>query len=146
MSYETIEAGLKTLLEGVTGFTSSVYLDEVTSATAGVEKFINLRYNSFTHRRETFDGFDMCIWTIEIRLYVRHQSKAQVRNDMRDARELILAKVRLNPKLNATAGVFDAFITRGQRGEEEVVFGQARFFEEILFIEVSEDVEVDALE
>lgn len=140
MSYEAIEAEVQTALKTLTGFTTGVTLDDAQKANRGVSKFIRLEYGGFRQVQETFNAFQQVTWTIEIHLYVRFKNAAQIRDDLREARMLIINLLNSHPRLNGDA--FDSFVTRGVKGNEDIVMGQVRFFEEILYLEASEALEI----
>lgn len=144
MSYESVEASLASLLKRISNL--EVALNDGTRIPTGKQKLAILKYGGFTQERHSGGGEHKLTWSIEIQVMCRYTTDINTRNLLRDTRMDILNQVNKYPLLNANATVFDAFITEGTPGDEQVQIGSISYLTEMLTCRVEELISVTYLE
>lgn len=140
MSYETVEAALKTQLATIANLT--VVLNDATKIQGGSQKVAILKYGRFSQERFSHGGDHMLTWEIEIELYCRYVNDADTRNNLRDVRNAVINRINAYPRLADASEVFDAFIVRGQKLPEAVTLGGAHYLGEQIICQVREELSV----
>ena len=140
MSYETVEAALKTRLETISGL--NVKLNDATKIQGGSQKAAILKYSRFEQERWSGRGIHHATWVVDIELYCRYTNDADTRNLLRDTRDSILTAVNAYPHLNGQSAIFDTLITSGERLPELVTFGSFRYLSEVLHCAIVEEFDV----
>ena len=142
MSWQTVAEALKDQLEAVTAMNGRVSIEDLKVLAGGTAKAAIIDYGGFTQQRRSMGGDHVVTWLALVNLYVRYQDDAQVRDDLRDFRDAVLTRINRYPELNATAGVFDAFVVGGESMPEQVLVGSVKFFGETLRCEVADEIAV----
>ncbi len=149
MSYESMEAGLQTLLQGIDGFGAdrrNVWLGSIQTINVGVIKAIILEFDGMEHELEAFGGEHLHHWTVRARLYARWRNDAQAVNQLRDDMQSIVNRVDQYPKLNGTTDCRYAHIVDVRPVAEAVEIGGIHFWMREARVRVVEEVSVSEQE
>lgn len=149
MSYELIEAAVRTLLQATDEFADEeVTLGDWKPLAAGLNKVCILEYGGFRSNLESLGGGYTTFWTVRANLYGRYLDDVGIaHNTLRDHRQVIINKIRAFPSLNGTAGVLFALPRSGNWSDpQEVQIGNVTYLREHVNIEVEEQETVTSQE
>ena len=138
MSYETIEAALSTLIQTLTGYSSTnVKQGDWRWMGVGNTKGVTLAPGSFTQVDGSLRDTALVTWTIRVELYIawngeQNTTVATLKTD----RQSIIDVVNQYHRLNGTAGVLNSIIRTADPIEE--FYGNTNFWRHVLNCEVQE--------
>ena len=145
MSYEVIEAAVQTVLRGASQFEDEqVALGDWKPLAVGLDKVCILEYGGFRSNVESMDGGYTTFWTVRANLYGRYVDDIDIaHNILRDARQVVIDRIRGFPSLNGTDDVLFAIPRSGNWSDpQEVQIGNVTYLREHVNIEVEEQVTV----
>ncbi len=149
MSYETMQAGLQTIIRGMAEYADvQVTLGDWDILTQGHLVAVVLEYGGVEIEYEAMGGSDQFTWTVLVHLYGRYTTDSETTNRMRDHRNVVLEELLKFPRLNGTAGCLNANpvsggwaeVTSGSGagGGGTVEIGGLTFLHEIIEEEITE--------
>lgn len=139
MSYETVEAGLRTEIVALDNFKpEQVSLADWRILAHGIPHAVILEYLSFESERSSSDFSTKFRWVVRIHLLVRYSDDETANNNIRDRRDEIILRILQNPKLDGSA--LDSMPITGEAIPEEVEVGGISFLHEHIDVAIEEMV------
>lgn len=155
MSYATVEAALKTVLEGISGLGADrVSLGDWRVLSMGRTPCIVILYSGFeSEAAGMYAGADeMVHWAVALNLCVRYVDDAQVHDGAVALRDSVMARVQGFPTLSRTAGVMNTRVSAGAPFRQDapqfplLPFGQHKYSIEHITCRIAENQIVASLE
>lgn len=146
MSYDTIEAAVKTLLlnGGVTGLsTANANVTQGDYRPLGKRNLVVV-LNPGAIPEMGFVGNDTkrMTWVVELEVFIKYNlDLTTIKSSIRTVRDGIITHLNKYPTLNATANVVLAELT-GAEAPELAGYGERRFWTQKLYLTAKEEVQV----
>lgn len=117
--YGICEAGLKTILEGVTGLSGNVTLSDYRPLEDGDLQFVVLQPDSFDSGEGQSWAMEFKNWNIIAEVFQRYTSESETMTNFRTLRSNIINAVQKYPTLNQVDGVVGVTVT-GEGGIRDI--------------------------
>jgi hypothetical protein len=104
-SYDVVETALQTILQGVSGLSTSVKLSDYSLLDNGTAQFIVLQPDSFDSDQNDAWGRDVKHWNILAEVFQKYTKETETMTNFRSLRTAIINELEKYPTLNNAAGV-----------------------------------------
>jgi len=146
MSYTIIEAALSTVIQKLSGYSSTnVACGDYRILGSGQDKAVVLQPGAFI-RNQAAESWMRTQWNINIELYIAYGGEiSTVAGNIRSERQTIMDKIDQYPTLDGTSGVVLARLNAGNEPEVWQV-GAQQFWKQVLTCVIEERLIVDIQE